>query len=143
MFMSSDAAVRLAPTLIALQFVAFGWRLNREIAVGDQGRRTWFPLTDWINVAGMLGVVFFAVIRPLWVIQSAKASDTALAIGYVLIAFHPISMAAHYRLWSKEGRSVYTNRGLDYPWLTSQEAVSVILSHVLGLFVGWHTWLSP
>jgi len=37
-------------SLIALQFVAFGWRLNREIAVGDQQRRTWLPAVDWLNL---------------------------------------------------------------------------------------------
>ena len=34
----------LVPSILALQFVAFGWRINREIPVGDSGRKTWFPM---------------------------------------------------------------------------------------------------
>lgn len=40
--MSSDIATRLVPLLVALQFAAFGWRINREIAVGDGAERRGF-----------------------------------------------------------------------------------------------------
>lgn len=38
----------LVSMIVALQFVAFGWRINREITVGDAGRKTWFPIPDVI-----------------------------------------------------------------------------------------------
>src|SRR5262245_11575782 len=49
----------LVPSILALQFLAFGWRINREIPVGDAGRKTWFPIPDVINILSMLcGVAF-------------------------------------------------------------------------------------
>ena len=125
----------LVSALIALQFVAFGWRINREIQVGDQARKVWLPLPDFINLLSLLCVVAFCVISPLsW--GSTKYSHTALSMGYALIASHPISEAAHYRLFSKRGRSVYDDAGRDYPWITDQEAVTVLVSVLVTAIVG-------
>ena len=115
----------LVSGLIALQFVAFGWRINREITVGDQQRRTWLPMPDWLNLISLLAVVLFCVALPLGSAWSANA-NAVLSAGYTLIAFHPISEAAQYRLFSKAGRSIYLGR--DYPWITDQEIVTVLLS---------------
>jgi hypothetical protein len=119
----------LITALIALQFVAFGWRLNREIPLGDQGRRTWFPLPDYLNILSFLAVVSCWGVLPLVGWSSDRLSNAALSVGYSLIAFHPISEMAHYRLFSKSGRSIYsrTPNG-DYPWITRQEIVSVSIS---------------
>jgi hypothetical protein len=119
-------------TLLALQFVAFGWRINREIPLGDQGRRTWFPLPDWINILSFGAVIATCVVMPLLLCSSAKTASMALGVGYTLIAFHPVSEAAHYRLFSKAGRSVYvkTPKG-DYPWITGQEITSVVISLIV------------
>jgi hypothetical protein len=51
--------------IVALHFAAFGWRINREIAVGDAGRRTWFPIPHSINIMSMLCVVVFCMMIPL------------------------------------------------------------------------------
>jgi hypothetical protein len=37
--MAPDTLYRLAPPLIALQFAAFGWRVNREINLGEDAMR--------------------------------------------------------------------------------------------------------
>src|ERR1700722_8268162 len=92
----------LVSGLIALQFIAFGWRINREIAVGDQRRKTWLPMPDWLNLLSLLAVVLFCVALPLG-FGAVRAASAVLSAGYVLIAFHPISEAAHYRLFSKNG----------------------------------------
>ncbi len=63
--MSADNVIRLVPPLIALQFAAFGWRINREISVGDANRRTWLPLPDVVNIVRMLSVVAFLIVIPL------------------------------------------------------------------------------
>ncbi|HEY2934863.1 MAG TPA: hypothetical protein VGK99_24265, partial [Acidobacteriota bacterium] len=53
-------------------------------------------------------------------------SRAVLAFGYVLIAFYPVNIAAHYRLFSKLGRSVYLKKqGDDVPYLTRQEIISL------------------
>lgn len=116
--------------LVGFQVAAFGWRINREISVGDAGRKTWFPVPDVINILSMLSVVFFCVLTPLAKGQFQKSSEVVLAASYILFVFHPISMAAHYRLWGKEGRSFYTKQNRDYPYITGQEVASVCLSLV-------------
>jgi hypothetical protein len=133
----------LVPALVALQFVAFGWRLNREITVGDNHRKTWLPLPDCLNLLSLVAIVVFCIIAPLARGLFGKAATTILSIGYSLIMFHPISEAAHYRLFSKEGRAIYlrTPDG-DYPWITEQEMVSVLLSVVVASVAGCTAWHS-
>ena len=92
------------PALLAMQFAAFGWRINREISVGDTGRRTWLPLPDVINIISMTAAVVTCVIMPLRSGQLTDLGRTTLALGYLLIALHPVNVAAHYRLFSKSGR---------------------------------------
>jgi len=78
---------------------------------------------------------------PISIGISGKVATAILSVGYSLIAFHPISEAAHYRLFSKGGRSIYrkTPDG-DYPWITGQEIVSVLLSVVLATAAGCAAW---
>lgn len=111
------------PALLALQFVVFGWRIVREIALGDERRRTWLLLSDLLNLASMLAVVALCVVWPLRTATFPLAARATLGAGYVLIAFTPLIVAGHYRLFSREGRNVYLRAGGDYPWVTGQEAV--------------------
>lgn len=92
----------LTAALLALQFAAFGWRVNREISVGDQARRTWFPLPDIVTVLSLFGVVALCVVVPLSVGQFLPISKRMLAGAATLIAFYPLTMAAHYGLFRNE-----------------------------------------
>jgi hypothetical protein len=132
----------LISALIALQFVAFGWRINREIPLGDQGRRTWLPAPDFLNLLSLVAVMIFCVALPL-AFRITRATNTVLAIGYTFIAFHPINEAAHYRLFSRKGRSIYTDVGRDYPWITDQEIFTVIISLILAFVFGIVAWSNP
>lgn len=129
----------LISALIALQFVAFGWRINREIPLGDAGRRTWLPAPDFLNLLSMLAVMAFCVALPL-ASNFTKAAHTVLAMGYSFIAFHPISEAAHYRLFSKKGRSIYDGPRGDYPWITDQEIITVVISLICAGVFGIMAW---
>jgi len=133
----------LVSALIALQFVSFGWRLNREITVGDGKRKTWLPLPDYLNVLSLLAIISICVVIPLAGGKCDRLAKVALVAGYVLIAFHPINEAAHYRLFSGKGRSVYLNKsGGDYPWITDQEISSVILTLIVVSIAGYAAWHS-
>ncbi len=123
--------------LLALQFAAFGWRINREIPLGDAGRRTWFPIADFINVVGLISVIAFCIVVPLRIGAFGRISVAVLAVGFVLIGFHPISTAAHYRLFSRTGRSIYVKRPEDdYPYVTGQEIIALIASVVTAAVAG-------
>jgi hypothetical protein len=128
----------LVPSILALQFVAFGWRINREIPVGDAGRKTWFPIPDFINIFSMLCVVSFCVVVPLKSGHFEGISRVVLAAAFVLIAFHPICMAGHYRLFSTQGRHIYKMRGQDYPYCTGSEAVLVVVAVLLAAVGAWY-----
>jgi hypothetical protein len=129
-------AESLVPVLIALQFAAFGWRVNREIAVGDQKRRTWFPVPNILNIMALLSVVAACVLTPLATQKFDTFPKTVLSIGYALIALHPINVAAHYRLFSRDGRSVYINQGEDYPYLTDHEKVTLVITLLVTVAIG-------
>ncbi len=117
---------KLAVPLLAMQFVAFGWRINREIAVGDQGRRTWFPLSDILNILSMWAVTVFCLVRPI--LQGREPNRLILAGAFVLITFHPVALAAHYRLFTEKGRHVYVERNEDFPYATGPEIAIVLLA---------------
>lgn len=131
--MAPDTLYRLAPPLIALQFVAFGWRVNREINLGDADRATWIPIPDVLNIMSLLATVICLILVPLATDSYLWLSRMILGAGYVLIAFHPFTTAAHYRLWSRKGRSKYITDGKDYSYATGEELVSSSLSVVLAV----------
>ncbi len=140
--MSPDTLYRLAPPLIALQFIAFGWRVNREINLRDVDRGSWIPIPDVLNIMSLLATVICLIVVPITTDAYFWLSRMILGAGYVLIAFHPFTMAAHYRLWSKDGRSKYVTDGKDYPYATSVELVtsslSVALSILAAAYIGTH-----
>jgi hypothetical protein len=132
--------------LLTLQLAVFGWRINREIAVGDQGRRTWFPVNDWLNVLSMLFVVVFCVIEPLaaWrgsggtALQLPRVASAVFGGGSVLLVFHPLAMVAHYGLLNRKGRNGFLkNPDDDYPPFPVQERVVTAVSVVAALGVAW------
>jgi hypothetical protein len=131
--MAPDTLYKLAPPLIALQFAAFGWRLNREINLGDDGRAIWIPIADVLNIMSLLAAVICLIMVPIATDSYFWLSRMVLGAGYVLIAFHPFSVAAHYRLWSREGKNKYVTDGKDYPYATGEELVSSILSIVFAV----------
>jgi hypothetical protein len=61
-----------------------------------------------------------------------------VAGGYVLMAFHPLTTAAHYRLWSREGVRKHARDGKDCPYATTEELVSAALSIVLSVAAAAH-----
>jgi hypothetical protein len=123
-------------TLIAIQIAFLGWRINREIPLGDQGRQTWFPVSDYLNVLSMLLVVWFCIVEPLNRPDSdATTAKLVLSVGFALIVMHPINMIGHYRFLSPYGRHVYTDAGRDYPYITDHEFITLILTALVVLYV--------
>lgn len=123
------------PVLLALQFAAFGWRINREITVGDATRKTWIPIHDYFNMLSMLVLVLVAIVLPLGKYQAWVSIRTVIAAAGTLLALHPINTAAHYRLFSRNGRSVYGKSGKDFPPVTGQEWVTLSATVVLVVVV--------
>src|SRR6202522_2416164 len=121
--MTPETLYRLAPPLIALQFVAFGWRVNREITLRDADRGSWIPVPDVLNIMSLLATVICLIVVPIATDTYFWLSRIVLGAGYILIAFHPFTMAAHYRLWSRDGRNKYVTAGKDYPYRSEERRV--------------------
>jgi hypothetical protein len=140
--MTPDTLYRLAPPLIALQFVAFGWRVNREINLRDADRGTWIPIPDVLNIMGLLATVICVIVVPITTDAYFWLSRIVLGAGYVLIAFHPFTMAAHYRLWSRAGKRVHVTDAKDHPYATREElfsaSLSIYLAVICALSIGTH-----
>jgi hypothetical protein len=126
------------PVILSLLFATFGWRIAREISVGDQGRKTWLLFADYLNFFSMIGVLILCVVVPLKTDTFGIASRVTMAVAFVLIVLYPIILAGHYRLFSKKGRSIYEEQGRDYPWVTDQEAVLIIIALISAAVAGWY-----
>ena len=119
----------LAAILLAMEMAAFGWRINREISVGDDPegpRKTWLPVADCLNVMMIFLVVGFCVVWPLISPPVRPWQTTVLVVGFIFAALYPVNTAAHYRLlpWlGGRGRGIYLNKGYDFPYITDQEVV--------------------
>jgi hypothetical protein len=127
--MQSPQLTTLTGIILGLEFAAFGWRVNREINVGDENRKTWLPLPDIVNIVALLLVVYFCIVVPLdqgdYVIWSRKV----LAAAGTLIAFHPLTMAAHYGLPYRKQRPKKKNG--DFQYAPIEEILTLSVSFVL------------
>jgi len=133
---SQNPLVLVAPA-IGLLLAVFGWRIAREIAVGDQGRRTWMLASDFLNLLAIVALVAACVIVPMRSSTFPAVSRAVLAASYVIVCFTPFMIAGHYRLFSREGRSIYTRSGRDYPRLTRQEGVLATLAIAGSVVAAW------
>jgi hypothetical protein len=123
---SQEVLATLVTSALALEFVAFGWRIVREIQLGDEGRRTWFSVTDYLIIVSMAAVVFFCIVLPFAGLGNPAYIAKSLTSAYVVIAAHPINTAAHYRLFSRGGREKYREAGRDYPRISDQEWATMV-----------------
>ena len=135
--------IPLACVLLALQFAAFGWRINREISVGDEGRTTWLPVPDIINILSMVSVVWFCVVWPLSSGQFSKESRAVLSAAFVVMAFHPICMVGHYGLFSRRGREArIKSKDDDFQYCPWPEGLCIILQLFFAIAVGRFVYLA-
>lgn len=137
---------------ISIEFVFFGWRINREIAVGDkepsrpikQGQstttwRTWFPLADLLNLGALVLVTLTCVAAPI-ITGRFNATGRAILVGAVVIwLFHPMSMACHYELF-RGGRQMVYGQAEKWPRVTRSERVLFIVSTLIGIAAAVGAW---
>jgi hypothetical protein len=124
-------AQALPAILLALQIATLGWRINREIPLGDKGERTWFPVADYLNVLSMVSVVFVCIVMPINFTENKTAIRIALTAGFILIGLYPLNLMAHYRFFSRLGRHKYILKKQGFPYITDQEWVTLIITIVI------------
>ena len=140
--MTPDTLYKLAPPLIALQFLAFGWRVNQEIRVGRAERQTVIPLSDVVNIMSLFATVGCTVVLPLATDTYIWLSRMVLGGAYVLLVFYPFTVAAHYELWKRKstGRKA-TEEASDRYANREELAISifcVVMAAVVAAYLGKH-----
>lgn len=63
------------------------------------------------------------------------ALSYGLGLRLCLTAFHPLTIAAHYRLWNRKGRSKKVTDGASSPYATREELITSLLSALLATMV--------
>ena len=126
--MTPDTLYRLAPPLISLQLLAFCWTVNREIKVADAERQSVIPLPDVINILSLFATVCCLIVLPLAIESYLWLSRMVLGGAYVLIAFHPFMVAAHYRLWRRKEKSEKDTNGARSPYANREELMISLFS---------------
>ena len=140
--MTPDTLYRLAQPLIVLQFAALGWRANRELNLDHAERGTFVLIPDLLNVMSLFAAVICLIVLPVATDTYLWLSRMVLAGGYALIAFYPLTTAAHYRLWSRGSIRQDSRDGNAYPYVTREEIIAVSVSAISALlaafYVGTH-----
>lgn len=138
--MTPETLYRIAPPLIGLQFFAFAWKVNREINAPNTERQTVIPLPDVINIVSLFATVGCLVVLPMVTESYYWLSRIVLGSGYVLIAFYPLTVAAHYRLWTREVPSRKIRDGARSSYVNREELitsiVSVLIAGVAATYMG-------
>jgi hypothetical protein len=135
---NDEALATLVTAALGLQFAAFGWRILREIQLEDEGRRTWFLVTDFLIIFSMSALVANCIVLPLAGQREPLLIARTVATAYIVIAAHPLNTAAHYRLFSRWGRTKYRQQGRDVPYVTDQEWITLALTAAC---IGWALWI--
>ncbi len=136
--MTRETLYNLAPTLIALQFFAFGWRVNREIHATDDERQGVIPLPDVINIISLFATVGCVIVLPIATESYFWLSRMVVSGAYVLIAFHPLAIAAHFRLWRREDSGKQVRDGAKPHYANREELAVSLLSVLIAAVVAAH-----
>lgn len=133
--MTPETLYRLAPPLIALQFLAFGWSVHRELNAAYTDRQIVIPLPDVINIISLFATVGCLIVLPIATESYFWLSRMVLGCAYVLIAFHPFTIAAHYQLWQREASSKKVKDGASSPYATREELTTSLVSALIAIVV--------
>ena len=140
--MTPETLYRLAPLVIALQFLAFGWSVHQEIRAEDAERQTVIPLPDVMNIISLFATVGCTVVLPLATESYFWLSRMVLGGAYVLIVFYPFTVAAHYQLWTRKSTSRKATEEASYRYANPEELAisifSVLIAAVVAAYVGKH-----
>jgi hypothetical protein len=121
--------------LIALQFLACGWRVNREIHAADDERQDVIPLPDVINIMSLCATVGCVIVLPIATESYFWLSRMVEGGAYVLIVFHPLAIAAHYRLWRRDGIRRQDRDGAGSHYANREELAASLLSVLIATVV--------
>ena len=108
--MTLEALYCLAIPLILLQVLALGWTVDRQIRTPVAQRQGVIALPDVLNIFSLFAVVAFVILMPLVSGLHLLLARAVLGGAYVLLCFHPLTVASQHRLWRRN-----TEGGRNFP----------------------------
>jgi hypothetical protein len=102
--------------------------VNREINAPNTERQPVIPLPDVINIMSLFTTVGCLVVLPMVTESYSWITRIVLGGGYVLIAFYPITVAAHFGLWTRDVPSRKIRDRANSPYVNREELITSILS---------------
>jgi hypothetical protein len=116
--------------------------VNREIHAADDERQGVIPLPDVINIMSLFATVGCVIVLPIATESYFWLSRMVVSGAYVLIAFHPLAVAAHHRLWRREGIRRQARDGAGPHNVIREELavslLSVLIATVVAAYLGMH-----
>ena len=88
------------------------------------------PGTDFLIILSMCSMVANCIVLPLAGQREPLLIARTVAIAYIVIAAHPLNTAAHYRLFSRYGRTKYRQQGRDVPYVTDPRVIVEVFSPI-------------
>ena len=118
-----------AGVLLGFQVAIFQMRLSREIAVGDEGMRTWMPPSDVLNLGSMVVTAIGVFILPILGWVGINMAMRLFGLALLLFVGYPFALAGHYDMYNRQPRTgVYCTR--------QEKAVLVVAMTIVLVYCG-------
>ena len=116
--------------LLGFQVTAFAWRVAHEAQVADEGKLSWIPPADYLNLLAMVVTALSVFVLPA--VGAIAVDSVAKLLGFAALIFvgHSFALAGHYELFDPR-----TKRSYAYFPLQERIVLLVVLLISLGYLV--------
>lgn len=119
---------------LGFQVTLFKWRLEEKAGVGDRGDVPWLVPSDYVNLAGILVILFGVYLLPLSRQVNLRFATVALGLGALLFVGHVVGLAAHYQaLFNSKRKREFALFPAGEKWVVAGTCVTCIAYVVLAV----------
>ncbi|WP_263385492.1 hypothetical protein [Granulicella arctica] len=142
--MTLEVVYSLAGPVVLMQLLALGWTVNREIYAQGGHKQEVIALPDVFNIMSLFATIALVIVSPMMIGSPLSLARGVLGGAFVLIAFYPLCVAAHYRLWRRNAeRKDSVSQGDSSPhYANSQELAltfgSGLIALAVAVWIGTH-----
>jgi hypothetical protein len=112
--------------ILGFQMTLFSWRLKEERIVGREGDIPWLTPSDYMNILGMLILLFGIYLLPILGLIEIELAKVLFGLGLFLFVGQAIGTAGHYQLFNRTKPRIFI-------WFPKQEKIALLLFSVISL----------
>lgn len=112
--------------LLGFQVTAFAWRVAHEAQVADEGKLSWIPPADYLNLLAMVVTALSVFVLPAVGTIAVESVARLLGFGALIFVGHSFALAGHYELFNPR-----TKR--SYAYFPLQERIVLLVVAVISL----------